>query len=129
MRIKDPNRQRLLAVANALGDLLSEIVFVGGSTVGLLVTDPASPSVRPTKDVDLIVEVASYADYQLVIVPKLKIAGFVECTDEDAPMCAWQVNGIRVDVMPTAGNVLGFTNQWYKGALATACCPATSLAC
>jgi hypothetical protein len=34
-------------------------VFVGGATLGLWITDPAAPEPRPTKDVDLIVEVAS----------------------------------------------------------------------
>jgi hypothetical protein len=69
--------------------------------VGLLVTDPAARSVRPTKDVDVVVAVASYAEYQVKIGSALRDAGFVECTDEGAPICAWKVDGIRVDVMPT----------------------------
>jgi hypothetical protein len=31
-----------LAVA-ALGDLVDEVVFVGGATIGLWITDPAAP--------------------------------------------------------------------------------------
>ena len=44
--------------AAALGELLDEVVFVGGATVGLWITDPAAPAPRPTKDVDVIVEVS-----------------------------------------------------------------------
>lgn len=107
MAAKDPNRQQLARVARALGSLRDQVVFVGGSTVGLFVTDPVAPPVRPTKDVDVVVEVASYADYQLTIVPNLKVNGFQECTDPGAPICAWKVGGIRVDVMPTEASVRG----------------------
>jgi hypothetical protein len=35
--------------AAALGDLVDEVVFVGGATVTLWITDPAAPPPRPTK--------------------------------------------------------------------------------
>jgi hypothetical protein len=38
--------------ADNLGSLLDEVVFVGGATVALWITDPGTPPVRPTKDVD-----------------------------------------------------------------------------
>jgi hypothetical protein len=46
-----------------LQPLLAEIVFVGGCTTGLLGTNPAASPVRATVDVDVIVEVASCAEY------------------------------------------------------------------
>ena len=33
----------LEAAADALGNLLGEVVFVGGATIGLWITDPAAP--------------------------------------------------------------------------------------
>jgi len=57
------NRQLLAAMAARLKRLLPEVVFVGGCTTGLLITDPAASPVRATDDVDVIVEVASYAEY------------------------------------------------------------------
>lgn len=36
-----------------LGDLLDEVVFVGGATVELWITDPAAPEFRLTDDVDV----------------------------------------------------------------------------
>jgi hypothetical protein len=35
--------------ASALSDLLPEVVFVGGATVELWITDSGAPPVRPTK--------------------------------------------------------------------------------
>ena len=45
-----------------LGPLLPEIVFVGGCATNLLVTDPEAAPIRETYDVDVIAEIASYAD-------------------------------------------------------------------
>lgn len=46
-----------------IDDLLSEVAFVGGCAVGLLITDEAAPAIRPTRDVDVIVEIGSYQEY------------------------------------------------------------------
>ncbi len=54
----DPNVQMLEVVATKLGpDMLRRLVFVGGSIAGLLITDPLLPAVRPTDDIDLVVQV------------------------------------------------------------------------
>jgi hypothetical protein len=49
--------------AVALDDLVDEVVFVGGATIPLWITDPAAPPPRPTKDVDVIIEVATRSAY------------------------------------------------------------------
>lgn len=45
--------------AQVLDPFLDEVAFVGGATIALWITDPAAPEPRPTKDVDVVVEVAS----------------------------------------------------------------------
>jgi hypothetical protein len=50
-------------VAESLGDLRDQVVFLGGAATALLITDSAIPDVRATIDVDLIVEMASRGDY------------------------------------------------------------------
>lgn len=55
MRAEDPNLPHLHHVAEALGDLREQVVFVGGAVAGLLVTDPLADSVRATRDVDAVV--------------------------------------------------------------------------
>ena len=44
----------LQLVAMRLAHLREEVVFVGGMIRGLLITDPAAPSPRPTDDVDIV---------------------------------------------------------------------------
>lgn len=46
MRANDPNLPFLRHIAQALGELRQQVVFVGGAVAGLLVTDPLAASVR-----------------------------------------------------------------------------------
>ena len=65
-RAPDPNLRLLIAVAQALGELRERFVFVGGCATGLLITDPAAPAVRPTGDVDVIVEAGALLEYRQI---------------------------------------------------------------
>lgn len=115
----DPNRALFESVVRLLTPVLEELVFVGGCTTGLFLTDPAAGSVRPTKDVDAIVDVASYGGYAS-LAERLRGLGLVEDTRPGAPLCCWRQNELVLDVMPTDEQVLGFSNRWYPAALATA---------
>jgi hypothetical protein len=50
-------------IAERLGPLRAQVVFLGGSATGFHITDEAEPEIRATKDVDIIVEVASIVGY------------------------------------------------------------------
>jgi hypothetical protein len=54
------NLELLKVAAKLLRPVLDELVFVGGCATGLLVSDEAAAEVRPTFDVDAIVEITSY---------------------------------------------------------------------
>lgn len=118
--VPDPNRENLERVALALGDLREELTFVGGAVVGLLVTDPAAPPIRVTTDVDCIVEVATRSDYFGRIRDHLVSLGFAELQGDGIPICAWALEGIRLDVMPTDDSILGFSSRWYSEAAGSA---------
>lgn len=107
--------KELWTVAQHLGDLVDEVVFVGGMVRDLLITDPAAGPSRPTDDVDCIIDV-NRGQYML-LTEKLRSRGFREDTDDDAPLCRWRVEGISVDVMPVNPEVLGFSNVWYPSGL------------
>ena len=53
----DPNLQMLEDAVRKLASSLDEIVFVGGVTLGLLITDEAPAPIRGTTDIDVIVEI------------------------------------------------------------------------
>ena len=117
--MRDPNRQLLEAAARVLRPLLDDLVFLGGCATGLFLTDPASAGLRPTKDVDAITEIASYAEYA-TLSERLRELGLTEDTREGAPLCRWRHGQLIIDVMPTNEEVLGFANRWYTPALASA---------
>jgi predicted nucleotidyltransferase len=75
--------------------------------------------VRPTLDVDCVVDLASTAEYY-AFVARLRQRGFTECRDEDAPLCRLVYAGIRVDVVATADTGIGPTNRWYRDAVVEA---------
>jgi hypothetical protein len=112
-----PNRNfdLLLNAARLLRPLLPEIVFVGGSTTTLLITDKAAADVRPTYDVDVIAEIGSYPEYVLFS-ERLRELGFAEDVSEGAPICRWRQQQAILDVMPLDERILGFSNRWYKAA-------------
>jgi predicted nucleotidyltransferase len=111
---------QLEVAAAVLGPLLDELVFVGGATVHLWITDPGVPPVRATDDVDVICEVASRADYYR-LGDRLRGRGLREAADERV-ICRWRSVEPRlvIDVMPTAPEILGFSNKWYGHAISTA---------
>jgi hypothetical protein len=113
---RDINIAMIAAVARHLGELREKVVFVGGCATGLFISDPAMPEVRATQDVDVIVEVASRQDYYR-LEEELRQRGFKQDMTENAPVCRWLVDRIKVDVMPTQEEILGFSNRWYLPAI------------
>jgi predicted nucleotidyltransferase len=117
---RELNIYRTQEVAKALGDLVNEVVFVGGCTTALLVDEAGADFVRQTDDVDIIVDILSRgAMYSFN--EKLRERGFSEDASEDAVICRWVIpyfsGKLKVDIMPTDPELLGFSNRWYKDAI------------
>jgi predicted nucleotidyltransferase len=104
------NLVRIKAVYNALGHLKDQVVFVGGATVAFYV-DRMAEEVRPTDDVDVLVEIWTYKEYA-ALEEQLRKMGFANDTSSGV-ICRYKIDGIIVDIMPTGENVLGFKNKWY----------------
>ena len=115
-RANVPNLARLEEAAEKLGSLLDELVLVGGCAAGLLVTDPGSAPIRPTQDVDMLVEASTYSDYH-AFGQRLVQRGFTQGQAADDPICRWKHGGLVLDVMPLDETVLGFSNRWYREAM------------
>ena len=103
-------------VARRLGPLRDRVAFLGGAATVLLITDPAAPEVRPTRDVDVIAEITSRIEYYR-LEETLRELGFVQDVADEGPICRWSVGGLVVDVMPTDEKTLGFSNRWYRAAI------------
>lgn len=102
-------------VARKLGPLNNEVIYLGGCTTALFITDPLSLDVRPTKDVDCIVDIVSLPKYYQ-FGKKLSSQGFKQSIDESV-ICRWHYDEVILDVMPIDENVLKFGNRWYKEAI------------
>ncbi len=105
------NLKRLRVIAEGLGELCGDVVFVGGSVAELYADDPAATEIRPTMDVDCVIELATYGSLQ-EFESLLRKRGFVNDI-ESGVICRWKYNGEIVDIMPDRDSILGFSNQWY----------------
>lgn len=109
--------ENILKVAARLGDLLQEVVFLGGACTPLLITDIAAQDVRPTQDVDFIFD----AKTQLDVWDKeaqLRALGFQHSIN--GPICRWLIDDLEIDAMPADENLSGMKSAWFPLALANA---------
>ncbi len=116
MKQHSVHAEMIKQVAERLGPLRPKAAFLGGSATGFHITDRAQPEIRATKDVDIIVEVASIVGYHKLEIT-LRELGFFQKIQEDDPICRWYIDDVMVDVMPTDENILGFSNRWYLPAI------------
>ena len=117
------NMVMLRDVSRRIEPLLPRLAFLGGVVVELFVTDSTGRPGRATKDVDVVIDLAHYGQYAETLREELVALGLEEDTTEGAPRCRWRfVDAPRriVDIMPTKGEVLGFSTAWYADAFHSA---------
>lgn len=120
------NLKMLEQAIEHLEPFMEEVVFVGGATVELWITDEAAPEFRPTTDIAVIVEVTTRAQYYR-FEERIRSAGF-ENDHASRVICRFKhpESKLVIDVMPTEASILGFENAWQKKSLPArrACSPA-----
>jgi len=112
------NIQAVELVAAGLMELRDQVVFVGGSVISLYANDPGADTPRPTSDIDLVIVVSSYSEYNR-LETRLRELGFHH-SPEDNILCRYRYQGVLVDVMPTDVPAIGPTNKWYIPGMAHA---------
>lgn len=103
--------------ADALGVLCEEVVFLGGACISLWITDPGAPAPRPTKDVDVVVEVTSRLAYER-FAERMRARGFSE--DALSPViCRWRYahSGLLLDAMPINPAILALSSRWQAASV------------
>lgn len=114
----EKSRLASLKIAQALGPLLEEVVFVGGAVVSLYIDDTAAADMRPTKDVDLTFQITTNAaleDLRLQLVER----GFGQSAEDDV-ICRFRYEKLKVDVMSTQQVGWAPTNRWFAPGYAQA---------
>lgn len=100
----------------ALGPLKEDVVFVGGATVVLWITDPTAPAPRPTLDVDVIIEVTTRRELH-AFDAALRGRGFSEDIYSGV-IGRWRHGeDLVLDAIPADASLLGFENYWQRAAL------------
>ena len=115
--MSNPQIDSLERVSEILDSLPDLFVFTGGATISLYVDEILWDEIRPTTDVDCVVEIYSRVEYYSLS-ERLRLRGLQECIDTDAPLCRWVYQDLIIDVMPCDEEVLGFSNRWYKEGIA-----------
>lgn len=106
------NKKVIIKIATALGELNADVIYVGGAVVSLYINDPAAEDVRPTKDIDISLEIVSFAaleNLRLALIEK----GFIQ-TAEDDVICRFRYEEIKVDVMSTKAVGWAPSNPWFS---------------
>lgn len=105
------NIETVKRVAKGLEPLLEKVVFAGGAVIELYANDLAATPLRPTTDVDVVVQLTGYGKYAN-LEERLAKLGFHHDTGSKVA-CRYTFKGITVDIMPTDKKILGFSNRWY----------------
>jgi predicted nucleotidyltransferase len=100
------------AVAKALQELSSKMVFVGGAVISLYTDDPAADEVRPTADIDMAIQLTGYSEW-VEVQQRFKELGFIP-DPQGHSICSYLYKNISVDIMPSEDGPIGIANSWYK---------------
>ena len=115
---------RIELVAAALEGTAPRYVLVGGALAALLPL-PDRFVVRPTKDVDVVVDGVPVGDFHL-LEERLRRARFRNVVAPDAPRCRWAPPlppgepPFTVDIVPPVEGFEGVSNRWYADGVAQA---------
>ncbi|MCB2206018.1 nucleotidyl transferase AbiEii/AbiGii toxin family protein [bacterium] len=107
----EQNRVVVLKISRALGEMNERAIFVGGATIGFYVNNPAAEDARPTRDVDITVEIATLGELESIRQELVK-KGFTQSPEDDV-ICRFRYENIKVDVMSTVAVGWAPANPWF----------------
>lgn len=112
LNTKKQSIDAIKTIAKKLDDLNDQVVYVGGAVAALYADDPGAPEFRPTKDVDIVIEIASASELE-----KFR----QQLSDRDIHFsmdtkvtCRFKYQDIYLDVMATREIGWAPANPWFK---------------
>ncbi|CAN5580342.1 hypothetical protein BH10BAC5_BH10BAC5_20410 [soil metagenome] len=105
------NIQEIIKIAKALQEINERTLFVGGTVVSIYADDPAADDVRPTKDVDITLQILTVGELEQLR-QDLISKGF-EQSAEESVICRFLYNGTKVDVMSTKEIDWAPSDKWF----------------
>lgn len=112
MENKTINIDVVAEIAEALKHYKDLMVFVGGAVVSLYTDDPASDEIRPTKDIDMTLNVINMGDWNKIQEELAKLKFYPDPAGQ--AICSYRYKNIPVDIMASEDGPFGPSNRWYK---------------
>lgn len=109
---KTINLELVAKVAEGLKELRGKMVFIGGAVISLYTDDPAADEIRPTTDIDMTINLASYAEWTKIQERLAELNFYPD--PEGHSICSYKYEEISVDIMLAEDSGIGETNTWYK---------------
>lgn len=100
-------------VAEALQELRESMVFIGGAVISLYTDDPAADEIRPTKDIDLTIDLGNHYSEFAKMQERLGELG-IHPDPEGESIASYKYQDISIDIMPAEDTAIGISNTWYK---------------
>ncbi|MFT6054818.1 MAG: hypothetical protein ACJASP_001713 [Roseivirga sp.] len=105
------NRAATQKLAKTLGKLNAEVVYVGGAMVSFYIDDVTADDVRPTKDLDITLEIHTLGELESLREALIKKG--LRQSSEDKVICRFRLDDIKVDVMSTKEVGWAPANRWF----------------
>lgn len=99
-------------VAIALEEINTNVIYVGGAIVSFYITDEGAEQPRPTKDIDISVQISTYAEMEKLR-EKLATKGIFPAIEQNV-LYRYEYDDILIDFIPYETTALGPTNSWLK---------------
>ena len=106
------NREVVKTISTALGALNDKVVYVGGAVVSLYIDDLAAEDIRPTKDIDISLEITTIVALE-ALREDLSTKGFTQSHEDDV-ICRFRFEDIKIDVMATKAIGWAPANPWFE---------------
>ena len=96
----------------ALEELNEHVIYVGGAVVSLYVTDEGAEQPRPTKDIDISVQISTFSQMD-ELRQELALKKIYPASMEKV-MYRYSYEDILIDFIPYEETPLGPSNSWLK---------------
>jgi predicted nucleotidyltransferase len=106
------NRIAIQRVSQLFKDYNKEIMFVGGSVVSEYIDDPAALDIRPTADIDIVVQLLSLSELENI--REYLVSKNVYPDIESGVICRFKYQDIKIDIMSTKNVGWAPGNEWYE---------------
>lgn len=109
------NLQNLEKVATQLDQLLNHVIFIGGSVLELYASDPSAPALRPSREIDCLLNIETAAEFH-IWQQTLEARGFKKAQADSGHTShqIWRFEDITLTFTYPNFSEKNSFNRWYQ---------------